>query len=199
VGTGQAGDGATGPPFLASAASADVVSAFGTLEQVDFAALHVERVTAHLEASRGLAEAAIVSASAPRRVHPGEVVRVRLLARLYRQGLRRLSFRLRIPFGAHGPLVATIRGPAAPSGPTPPGQGLGNSLASAFGGGSASGPPPPGGEPISSMAELQQAIAGLANYDGLYASLPGHGKRPVYRNRSLLITGRATVPFVVAG
>jgi hypothetical protein len=49
------------------------------------------------------------------------------------------------------------------------------------------------------MADLRQTIAGLANYDGLYASFAGHGKRPVYRNRSLLITGRTMLSFVVAG
>ena len=37
----------------------------------------------------------------------------------------------------------------------------------------------------------------LANYDGIYASFRGHGKRPVYRNRSLLITGQAQLSFVV--
>ncbi len=59
VGTGAAGDSGAMPPELAGAASADVATAFGALEQVDFAALHVQRVTANLDAQRGLAEASI--------------------------------------------------------------------------------------------------------------------------------------------
>ena len=71
VGTGVPGDAGVEPPELASAASADVTSAFGDLEQVDFAALHVARVVADIDAARGLDEATIVSAHAPRRVGGG--------------------------------------------------------------------------------------------------------------------------------
>jgi hypothetical protein len=97
VGTGVAGDSGATPPELASAAGADVATAFGDLEQVDFAALHVTRVTASLAAQRGLAEAAIVGARAPERVHPGQAVRVRLLVRIFRGRLRTFTFPLRIP------------------------------------------------------------------------------------------------------
>ena len=47
------------------------------------------------------------------------------------------------------------------------------------------------------MAELRALIAAIPSYNGLYASVPGHGKRPVFRDPSLLITGRATLAFVV--
>lgn len=60
-----------------------------------------------------------------------------------------------------------------------------------------SGPPPSLGE-ISSLSELRHAVAALANYDGLYASFDGHGKRPVYRSRSILITGQARLRLVAA-
>ena len=64
---------------------------------------------------------------------------------------------------------------------------------------SASNVPPAGTSPIASLAELRQAVAGLANYDGLYATFRGQTKRRAYRIRPLLITGAATLPFLVAG
>lgn len=197
VGTGVPGD-AIGPPEVANAASTDVASAFSALERVDFSALHVERVAANVDAQRGLAEGSIVSARAPRRVRPGARVPVRLRVRVYRGGLRTFGFRVRIPRGASGPVALTLRGPTLPPGTGASTQGLAGALASLLSFGSGSGPPPSLGE-ISSLPELRHAIAALANHDGLYASFGGHGKRPVYRNRSLLITGRAQLRFVVAG
>jgi hypothetical protein len=196
VGTGAAGDSAAMPPELASAAAADVATAFSQLEQVDFAALHVKRVTANLDAQRGLAEGSIVSAHGPGRVHPGQLVRVRLRVRIFRGPLRAFTFRLRIPAHASGRLLVTIRGPAAPAGPSPGSQSLAGALASAL---SSSSSESAQGPAISSLAELRAAIAGIGSYDGLYANVPGSGKRPVYRNPALLITGRTLLPFVVGG
>jgi hypothetical protein len=198
VGTGAPGDAGLAPPELAAAASTDVAGAFSALERVDFAALHVERVVANLDAQRGLAEASIVGARAPMRVRAGQLVRVRLELRLYRGGPMTLGFRVRIPRGASGPIALTIKGPTLPPGTGSPSQGLAGALSSLLSFSSGSGPAPSPTE-ISSMADLRQTIAGLANYDGLYASFAGHGKRPVYRNRSLLITGRTMLSFVVAG
>jgi hypothetical protein len=47
------------------------------------------------------------------------------------------------------------------------------------------------------MRDLRQMIASIPTYDGLYASVPGHGKHRVYRNRALLVTGRASLLFLV--
>ena len=194
VGSGVAGDEGAAPPELASAASSDVAGAFGELEQVGFAALHVTRVVANIDATRGLAEAAIVSAHAPRRVRAGQEVRVRLKVRVYRGPLRTVSFRLRIPSGASGPISVTIHGPAAPPPATP--AGLSSSLVLTLSGGGAS--PGSGGSPaISSIDDLRQAIAAIPAYDGLIASLPGHVKRHVFRDPSLLVTGAASVAFNV--
>jgi len=44
---------------------------------------------------------------------------------------------------------------------------------------------------------LGDAIASIATYDGLYANVPGHGKRRVLRDPSLLITGRTTLLLAV--
>jgi hypothetical protein len=198
LGTGAPGDGGVGVPELANAASTDVTSAFGALERVEFAALHVERVTAHLDAQRGLAEASIVGARAPRRVRAGQSVPVRLTVRIYRGPLRTLGLRVRIPRDAGGRIALTIKGPELPPGTGSSSQGLGGALSSLFSFSETSGPPS-SIKPIDSLAELRDAVAGLASYDGLLAGFPGHAKRPVYRNRSLVITGRATLRFVVAG
>jgi hypothetical protein len=197
VGTGAPGDAGTMPPELGNAASADVATAFGLLEQVGFAALHVRRVTADIDAQRGLAEASIVGARAPLHVHAGQTVRVRVSARVFRGRLRTFTFPLRIPADASGPLTVTIHGPAAPAQPSPGSQSLADALASALSSSPSEGSPP-GGLTISSIPELRVLIAAIPSYDGLYANLPGHIKRRVYRNRALLITGRTTLSFVVA-
>jgi hypothetical protein len=191
VGTGVPGDAGLAPPELALAASTDVTTAFSDVERVSFAALHVEHVVASLRAARGLDAATILAARAPFQVKAGHTVRVRLLVQAYRGPVRTIGFRLRIPAHAQGPLLVTIHGPAAPT--TSSSASLSSALASALG----SGSPTPSGPPIDSLAELRQAIAGIASYDGLTANIQGHGKRRVYRNPSLLITGRTELAFVV--
>lgn len=198
VGTGVPGDGSIAPPELATAASTDVAGAFSAFERVAFAALHVERVTAHVDAQRGLAEGTIVSAVAPRHVRAGQLVRVRLRVRIYRGPLRTISFRVRIPRGATGPLALHIKGPPPPVGTGASTGSLTGALSSVVSFSATSGPPP-SASPIDSLSELRQAIAGLANYDGLYASFAGRVKRRVYRDPALLITGRTTLRFRVAG
>jgi hypothetical protein len=130
------------------------------------------------------------------RVRAGQLVRVRLRVQVYRGRLRTVGFRVRIPRGASGRTTVNIKGPDAPVG-TGMSQGLAGALTSLLSFSDSSGPPP-STSAISSLSDLRQAIAGLANYDGLYASVRGHAKRPVYRSRSLLITGGATLRFVVA-
>jgi hypothetical protein len=197
VGTGVPGDSGSAPPELASAASADVTSAFGVLERVNFASLQVTRVVAHLYATRGLAEGEIVGARAPFRVRAGRTVRIRLLVRVYRGPLKTVAVRIRIPAGAHGPLTATVGGPETTA-PQPPGAasgGLSASLTAALSG--TTPPVAPNEPPIESLDELQLAVAQIPTYDGLYLSLAGHGTRRMYRDPALLITGRTQVAFDV--
>jgi hypothetical protein len=47
--------------------------------------------------------------------------------------------------------------------------------------------------PITSLDELRDAIASIPTYDGLYANVPGQARRRVFRDPSLLITGRTTL------
>jgi len=194
VGTGVAGDSGLVPPELANAASTDVTTAFSDLEDVDFAALHVDHVVANIRAARGLEEATILAARAPARVKAGHTVRVRLLVQVYRGPVRTVTFRLRVPASARGSVLVNIHGPAAPSAASSS-SSLVSALTSALGSSSSAS----SGPPISSLPELRQAIAGIGSYDGLYASIPGHGKRRVYRDPSLLITGQTVLGLSVSG
>ena len=115
VGTGTAGDMGETPPELASGVTNDLTSAFGVLESAQFASLHVTRVSAQIQARRGLQEASIVSAGAPRSARAGRRVTIHGGSR-YRSAMRTLSFGLRIPADAHREVTVSLQGPRAPSG-----------------------------------------------------------------------------------
>src|SRR5207248_2150708 len=159
--------------------------------------LHVTAVYATISARRGLEEASIVSAHAPRRVRAGAQPRVRLLVRMFRGRLRTVSFRLRIPGGAHGHVRVTIRGPsfasASPGSPAAAGQALTILLGNSLSGTAPSGPPP------RSIAALRKAVAALAPFDGLVASFGGGPRRRAYTDPALLISGRAKLALDVVG
>jgi hypothetical protein len=191
VGTGSAGDMGEGPPELATATMNDATNALGLLDAETFAQLHVTKIRATIQARRGLLEAQILSASAPRRVRPGEAVRVHLHVRLYRGPLRTITLPLRIPRGVHGTFVARLAGPS-PSGSESQVLGsLASSLAEALGGGSAvdSGFGP------SSLLELRALFAATAAYDGLTLSIKGQPAVKAFRDPSLLVLGDAVLPF----
>ncbi len=142
--------------------------------------------------------ASILSAHAPLEVKAGSTVRVRLDVRIYRGARRTVSFRMRIPAGARGPIVMAIHGPNAPAPATA--NGLSSQLVislSPGGGSSGSSGTGSGSTSISSLDALRAAVAAIPTYDGLYANELGHAKRRVFRDPSLLITGRTTLPFVV--
>jgi hypothetical protein len=197
VASGVAGDGTVGPPALATAVTGDLTTAFGLLEQVQFATLHVTSVTAQISVQRGLAEAALLSAQAPRRVRPGQLVTVRLLVRDFRAGLQTVSFKMRIPRGARHPFNATLRGPSAPASPMGGSSGLLGGLSIAIGGSASisfGAPPPP---PPPTIESLRKAFAGISNDDGLTISSRATGTHPIFRDPALLITGTAKVAFDV--
>jgi hypothetical protein len=156
----------------------------------------VEHVVADIDASRGLDEAEIVSAHAASRAKAGHTVKVRLLVRVYRGKLRTVSFPLRIPQSARGAIVVTIRGPSTPE--TASTSDLSSSLEVALSG-SGSGESQPGesSPAMSSLTDLRHAIAAIPSYDGLIASFPGGHRHRVFRDPSLLITGRTTVALMV--
>jgi hypothetical protein len=194
VGVGAAGDMGYGPPEVASGAEADVANAMSLLDSVQFTTPRIKSVTIKIDASRGLAEALIIDARAPRTVKPRQLVTARLRLQLYRRGVRTIPVKLRIPRDARGALTATIAGPALQLA----GQGSGSDaavIAELTGalGGPESGP----SGPPASFSQLRSAFAQIPSYDGLTARL-GHGKpQHIYRDPKLVITGDATLSFLV--
>jgi hypothetical protein len=194
VGTGFPGD-LAGPSEVASAASFDIGSALSLIDAVQFAALHVTHVTAQLYARRGLEQATILSAQAPKRARAGESVPVKLRIRLYRGPLQTVSFRIRIPGHLHGTVVATIANAQGLGGGGGPGESLAQALAQALIG----GPIGPGGAGPTSMASLRKQFARTAIYDGLAIRFKGHKPTHVFRDPKFVIDGVAKLKFELPG
>jgi hypothetical protein len=184
VGIGAAGDMGQVPPELASGVINDLTSAFGVIESVQFGALHVTRVSAQIQAMRGLDEATIVSAHGPRTARPGQRVTIHIRVRRYRGAMRTLAFRLRIPAHPHRNVLISLQGPSPPSnhGADSVISGLVTVL-SFTSSASDSGP--------SSVADLRRQFHSVPGFDGVQARIDGGVPEPVYRDPALLITGQA--------
>lgn len=194
VGIGGYGEASASLPELANGTSTDVSTALGVLDRVAFAALHVTGIQATINAQRGLAEASIVGATAPLAVHAGRRIVVRLRVRVFRGALRTVPVRIRVPRHARGPVLVSIRGPAfSPTSSQVSGSSgsLQVLLTGSLSGGSSSGPTP------QSIAQVRSMISALGTYDGLSASFNGGRPRRIFRDPSLLISGRTTVPLDV--
>lgn len=193
VGTGFPGDNGLLPPELAAGVTTDLSSAFQLLERVRFASLHVTKVDAQIQARRGLAEAAIVSARAPRHARRGHTITVHLAVRVLRGKLENLSFPLTIPrHEHHRRLLVSLHGPSEG------GAGGVDSLLSALAGalGGSIGPLLPGPAP-SSIAQLRHKFAQIGTYDGIDAKFSRGKTKRVYRSPSLLITGKTALSILV--
>ncbi len=190
VGIGTAGDMGEVPPELASGVTNDLTSAFGVLESAQFASLHLTRVSAQIQARRGLQEASILSAHGPRSATPGRRVNIHLRVRRYRGAVRTVSFGLRIPADAHRKLVVSLHGPPPPGAHSADDLigGLSDLLTFTVGG---------AGSPPSSIAELRRQFASISSYDGVVARISGHGVQRAYRDPALLITGAARLTIRV--
>jgi hypothetical protein len=201
VASGAPGDQGAVPPALALATSDDVATALSLIDSVSFAALHVTRVSASIDARRGLYQGTIVGAQGPARAVAGGVLPVHLLVRRYQGPLEAITVRLRVPRGLHGAVAVTLRGPS--SGGSGSAASLAAALASALGGsgigatggdtGSTSGTSAP-----ASVAALSSQVAAIAKYDGVTASFAGASghagsARHAYRDPALLIAGKASL------
>ena len=190
-------DGGSALAVAVAGMAADLTVATTLIDDYEVGALHVERLTASLTMRRGLRQAVILSASAPRSVRAGSRLPVRLrLAR--RDGTRRtLRIRVKVPRGARGPRVLQLRGSPLDSGDESDLLGaLGASITFELGGDEE----PPAGP--HSVAALARGIAGIHRYDGIRArfagSRGGSGQgRPAYRDRRERISGRADLRVFV--
>ncbi|MHB8693679.1 MAG: hypothetical protein ACYDHH_20775 [Solirubrobacteraceae bacterium] len=192
AGTGASGS-SQGPPDLATATSSDLSSALGLLDGVQFAQLHVVSMSAHIYAQRGLVEGQLLTAQAPSHVKPRQLITIHAHVRLYRGPLRTFSFKLRIPGGLHGFVVAHLKGTDAASL-----SGAGGSLASQLAGAlSGSSSPSSSSSGPASIADLRHQFAAIGRYDGLELSFPRMAPIRVYRNATLPILGSTAVTFTV--
>lgn len=169
-----------------------MTSALSLLDSVQFANLHVTRVSAQVSVERGLAQAWIVAARAPATVRAGHTVVVHLRVRRYRGPLETIAVPIAIPRGAHGLLAGRIHAAALGSvgGST---ASLTSALASALSGGPTglSGPGP------ASLTVLRSQFAAIGPYDGLDLSLAGRPTHHLFRDPGLLILGSAPLAFTV--
>jgi hypothetical protein len=197
VGAGT-GSGAGGTASLAgSAPVADFGQAASLIDGFELGPLHLTGVDVGLRLRRGLAQAFMTGASAPRAARRGAQLSVRL--ELLRVGGARLTrtIRVRVPSG----LPAGAQDLVLTGTPSDQSGSVLSSLASVLGGEQAADEGGP-----RSVAALARAVAAIHRFDGVSAAWrpPGApaggrgGQRPVYRDPQLRISGTLRVPVRVS-
>ncbi|HKG02572.1 MAG TPA: hypothetical protein VKB03_05280 [Conexibacter sp.] len=188
-------NGSTGldqPAPLAFLAGIEVQRALSIIGKARFATLHVERVSAGIDVERGAAMAHILSVSAPRKVRPGQRVRVAMRVRVDHGPIRTLHPVVRIPHDAFGgPQLLSFRGSSIDI-PNADTQNIVMVLLQLLGGLPSSG---------TGAEQLQQVISRferIERYDGVKARL-GFDSWRVYRDPALRIDGSASTPVRVVG
>jgi hypothetical protein len=187
-------------------AGAPLVADFGQaatlIDAYDVARLHLIGVEINVKLRRGLRQAFLVSASAPRRVHRGGVVHVRVTLRRVRGGRLHRTITVPVPDGQHrGEYDLTLTG-------TPPDQidtGQGDDgqvdLTDVLDVSGDAAPDSP-----TSVSELSDLIATIHRDDGVTARFrrPAHddsdddaGGHEAYRDPQLRVSGEVSVPVRV--
>jgi len=184
------------PYFDALTPLDDLFAAASLVDSYDLSPLHIERADVSLRARRGVAAYVLLGASAPRRVRPGQRIRVWVTVRRRRGGRRTLALRLRVPHSLRpGPRSLVL---------------VGNSLERVFEdelvlelSEAIAGRAPAGGADLRvsstarSIRELAEQISGLRRPLGIEARFRPRGGRVVYRSDALAFEGRARVTLRV--
>jgi hypothetical protein len=178
-----------GPNALAGALSADITRAAGILETYDFGVLHPTSIEVGLRVRRGLRQAWIVDATAPRRARRGKKVALKLHLRRALSGDRfTRTIHVRIPADiAPGTRSIKLAGTEADPGSNPNDS---SDLSIIF------EDPPQDGPIPESVDDIRAAIEGIARYDGVTATVGGKDVE-AYRDPDLLISGDARVTLKV--
>jgi len=183
-------DGLTSNAF-AGAAAGDVASAVAVLESFKFGTLHPTSVEIALRLRRGLRQAYILGASAPRRVRRGQTIRLRLSLRQTGSGRRiTRTVPLRVPSSAPTGLRALrLEGTPADSGGDPDEE---SELSLVFEdeeeATDEAGP--------QSVVEVRETFESLARFSGVSARL-GDTEGPLFRDPRLRISGEARVRLLI--
>jgi hypothetical protein len=152
----------------------------------------VTGVTVRMGVERGVREAFLLRGSAPRRVRPGQRIRVRLRLRLRRGGLTTLTARLRVPRSLRPGrrLLRIVGRDSRQLDETLEAELIFFLVGEEEGEGNRRGP--------RSIRELAARIAALRKPSGLRASFRrGERARLFYRSAETLIRGRVSIPVRV--
>jgi hypothetical protein len=178
----QGDDGSLGNA-VTTGAGGDLAAALASVDAYTGKPPRITGVSVLLELRRGADQAFLRHVGAPKRVHPGETVRVRATLQRVRGSRFERTYRVRIPSGLRsGRVKLQLLGRDADVGDL----GLGTTIV--LGGGSAgdgagdSGP--------ASLAELAAEVRTTARYDGVTLHM-GRQRARAFRDRDFRISGRA--------
>jgi hypothetical protein len=142
-------------------------------------------------------EDVLLRARVPRRVRPGQRIRVRLVLRRRRRGTNRtLSFRMRVPHSLRPGRRAMVLSGTAPSSAASLEEELSSLLTDLLGdeGGGDSGERPE----AHTLGELARLVSSFHHGQGIVARFRRRGRRRlIYENGSVAFTGSARVPLRV--
>jgi hypothetical protein len=195
--------GGGGSDELAGAALvADFGQAVALIDAYDVARLRLTGVEINVKLRRGLRQAFLVSAAAPRRVHRGDVVRVRVTLRRVRGGHIHRTIAVRVPRDQRrGQYDLTLTGTPADQVDAGEGGDVQINLSDLL---DVSGDATP--DPPTSVGELSDRIAEIHRYDGVTASFrrpgddssdDGPPEREAYHDPELRVSGEVSVPVRV--
>jgi SpoIVB peptidase S55 len=180
------------PYFDLDSALGHLADAGGKIDSFDLSPLRVRSAEVRLRARPGVVEDVLVGADAPRRVRPGEGIRVRLVVQRRHGGRRRLSVPLRVPASLEPGMRTLV---LAGSGDSMGDTGIVIELAGAlfgFPGEGGDGPEP------RSARELARAIRGLQRPLGIEARFRPRPARMVVRSDEVSYSGKVRLqPRVV--
>jgi hypothetical protein len=183
--------------FSVDDAALDLSDAATLVESYDFSPLTIQSVTARTRLTRGVKEDVLLRGKAPRRVRPGQRIRVRVVLRRRRRGTNRvLSFRMRVPRSLRPGHRAMVLGGTSTGGSRLE-EELGALLVDLFSGGEGEGSEDERPE-AHTVGELARQVGSFHHGQGIVARFRRRGRRRlVYENGSVAITGRARVPLNV--
>jgi hypothetical protein len=185
--------------FSVDDAIVDATDASTLVDSYDFSKLTLQSAGVRIRLSRGLKRDVLLRARAPRRVRPGQRIRVRAVVRRRIRGTnRRLSFRMRVPRSLRPGRRAMVLSGTGPGASGSAEEELGVALVELFGGEGEAEIGLDGPEPHS-IGELAAAIGSLHHRgQGILARFRRRGaRRRVYRNGSVAFSGRVRVPLNV--
>ncbi len=179
----------------------DLEQALLLLEGYKAGKLHVESVDARVDLSRGLSQAFLLGATAPRTVRPGQRVPVKVRVRITRGPVKTLRVRIPVPrnlkpgrrsirlVGTPADTLETLEG----------GFGEGFFIDIFEGGGAPGGDPGP-----RSLDALAKQVAELGRFDGVRAAFPTGRRRrpklvPAFIDPTMRISGTTVLKLRVAG